>query len=95
MTKSERVLWIELTWDSRCFIRLLDARINSDSVVDNRQIGKPMHEMDGKTHSSPAGASRLLVPFRGFSMTQSSPVTRQRLQGGSSAPTHLIFIRRQ
>jgi hypothetical protein len=26
VTRSERVLWIELTWDSRCFIRLFTAR---------------------------------------------------------------------
>lgn len=43
-------------------------------------------------HSSPTGS---FAGRPGFSMTQSSPLFRQRLHGGSSAPTHRIFIRRQ
>lgn len=45
-----------------------------------------------KTYSSPALSP---VGLPGFSITHSSPELRQRLQGGSSAPTQRIFIFRQ
>lgn len=68
------------TWDSRLRIRL--GRMYIDTRRDDMKLST--------TYSKPASPVRL-ASLVGFSNKHSSPACLQRLHGGFSAPSHLIF----